>query len=142
MDVAPGFPAERPKRFTREGPQKSSAQQSNHQQSAEKKHCIDAGPPLALPVHILKIQPEGEFIQCQGGADSVEERHGAPRPSRQAADICANLEQPAISYDQQQQDAPDEVVNMPPSKFDVVERTSACPNAVCEQPHDRESEEE
>src|SRR5919108_184404 len=99
---------------------------------------IDASPAFALPIHIGEVEPERELIKGQGGADAEEHRDQEPQPRQRAG-----LEQSEITSEQQQQDPPDEVVNVGAArKRDVLERPHTGPYQVSDRAHDSESDEE
>jgi hypothetical protein len=130
--------AKRPERLAGERAQKLAAQYAEDKESTEEQHGVDAGPALMRPVHVLQIQPEREFVQRQGCAYAVQQRHHSFRQAGLGMQVGAKLEQPTIAHDQQEHDTQNQVMNVATAYFDVVKRADPGSNGVRKQSHDRE----
>jgi hypothetical protein len=75
---------------------------------------VDRPPPLLGPVDVLEVEPEGELVEGQAGADPEED--GDDLPPR-----VARMDRDAdVPAGQQQQDPPDEMVDVRPPHLDVA----------------------
>ena len=78
---------------------------------------------MGRPDRFGKIEPEGELVQSKGGAYPEQERSDASGPDGTVPGAGANLGQPEIADDQQEQDTPNQVVDMTSAtRDDVMER--------------------
>src|ERR1700736_2830074 len=89
---------------------KRSTPDAERQAGSEDDHGVYAHAPGPRPVDVLEVQPEGELVEGQCGADSVCDRAGAGQP----VGTRALLDQPHVSDDQKQQDAPDQMMDVEP----------------------------
>src|SRR5690606_35625792 len=79
---------------------------------------IDRPTPLLRPVDILEVEPEGELIQGQRGADPEED--GERRTPRRGVE-----RESQVAGRQEQQDTPDQVMDMQLPDHQVVEGPAA-----------------
>src|SRR4029077_12774331 len=85
-----------------------SAPDPNRQQAGEYEDDVDAHAALALPVDVLTVQPERELVERERGADAEEDRGEAGDPARPDA----HLEQPHVADEDQECDAPHQVMDV------------------------------
>ena len=112
------------------------------QKSTEEDDGIDAGASLGSPVDIFQVEPEGEFIEGEGGADSIEDRHKAAEKNGRVVAARADLGEPSIADEKENEDAEDEVVDVAPSVVDEVEGRDVMEDGVNDGANRGESEEE
>src|SRR5438105_4338962 len=107
-----GSTGEEPAQLTEKG----AAPNAQAQEREEADRHVDAGPSLAVPVHVGQEEPEGELVQGEGRADSEEERDQEAQPAR-----VVRLQLGQVAAHQQEQDPPDQVVDVGAAGADVVE---------------------
>ncbi len=113
------------------GFEEAASPNADQQGCSEQQDGIKAGAALARPVHsVFQVEPEGELVQRKSRANTIKQRH---QPAcEQGRGLCtrANLNQPTKPDDQQEQDPPDQVVNMGAANVNVVERGDPSPGGV------------
>ncbi len=109
---------------------------------AEQKDGVDARSSLAHEVNVFQIQPQGEFVQRKGRADSIEQRHQTTRKDRRSIATVAEFAEPAVSHSQENQDSDDQVVDMGSFHQNVVKRRDLMANAIDHPAHNGEGEKE
>src|ERR1700687_145300 len=60
-----------PEEVQRDLAQEGAAPDPDRETRGEDDHRVDALPARARPVHVLKVEPQGELIEGQGRADAV-----------------------------------------------------------------------
>src|ERR1700686_3257953 len=118
--------------------QERAAPDADREHRGEEHDRVDALPSRPRPVHVLEVEPQGELIEGQGRADSVADGREAGKQVR----ACAGFDQPDVSDDQEQEDAPHEGVDMKTAARDVVKRTDPGLDQVRDDAHDPEREKE
>src|SRR5438477_8026326 len=89
------------------------------QEPGEDEHGVDALAALPLPVHVAKVEKQRELVQRERRTDAEEDGGQAGDPARADAD----LQQPHVPDQEQEQDAPHQVMDMEPAAGrHVVER--------------------
>jgi len=117
VGFAPGAREE----FAGEGAPKVAAPDAKEEGEAKEQNDFEAGAAFAIPVGIgIKIEPEGEFIERKRGADAVEQRHQAAGQQGGVTIAGADFHEPAESHHEQDQDAPDEMMDVRAANDDVV----------------------
>src|SRR5450759_3000342 len=114
-------------KFTKERP----APDPYRQRGAEDHHGVDALPAGSCPVHVLEVEPQRELVEGQRGTNAICDRGHA----RQKVRAGALFDQPDVADDQDQKDAPHQVMNVKPAARYVVERADTCPNEVGDPAH-------
>src|SRR5438477_519418 len=109
----------------------------DREEPGEDDHRVDALSALPVPVDVLHVEPQGKLIESEGGADAKGDRGQARDPGRSDAD----LEQPDVADNQQQEDSPHQVVDVQAAAGDVVKRPDAGADQMRDASHDRESDE-
>jgi hypothetical protein len=110
-------------KFAGEGSKKLAAPDSDNKDSAEKENRVEAGAAFAGPVDtFLKVKPEGELVEGESGADSIKKRHQAAGEQGRRLGSCADFNQKAESYNQKQEDAPNEMVDVRTANVNVMKR--------------------
>src|SRR5258705_3089317 len=92
---------------------------ADREQAGEYEQDVHAHAALALPVDVLQVQPERELVERERGADAKQDRGEAGDPAR----TDAHLEQPHVADDDQNRDAPHQVMELPSARADSVERS-------------------
>ena len=83
------------------------------QQAAEEDDGVDAEPPVR-PVSIrLQVQPQRKLVQRERRAHAVAHRHQPAEEDRERRVRPSQVQQPAVADQQQDQNAPDQVMNVP-----------------------------
>src|ERR1700730_9028174 len=95
-----------------------AAPDSHRQQAREDHDRVDARPAGSCPVDVLEIEPERELVECQGSPDAVGDRGNA----REKAGGGPRFDQPDVPDDQEQEDAPHQVVDVQTTTRDIVKR--------------------
>jgi len=91
------------------------------QQAAKENHRIDAEPPVR-PVSVrVEIQPDRKLIEGQRRAYAISDRHQPAEEDRHGRMRAPEVYQPAITHQQQNQDAPDQVMDVPAMNHDPLE---------------------
>jgi len=86
---------------------------SDAKQAAEQDDGVDVEPPGARPVGVrLEIQPDGEFVQGQRRADAVADGHQPAEKNGKRRMVSSQVQQPAVTDQQQDENPPDQVVNV------------------------------
>src|SRR6202521_1790407 len=127
-----------PEEVQRDLAQGGAAPDPDRETRGEDDHRVDALPARARPVHVLKVEPQGELIEGQGRADAVAGGGEAGQQVR-AGPGC---DQPDVPDDQEQKEAPHQVVDVETAAGDVVKRADSRLDQVGDDAHDREREEE
>jgi len=98
-----------------------SAPRSNRQQAPEQHDGVDAFPALRRPIDIGKIKPKSKLVQRQRGAHTIKDRkQPAPKDGRRGGE-GSGLIQVSVADAQQDQDAPNQVVDVAATHGDVLE---------------------
>jgi len=98
------------------------AHAANKQHRAEKNHGINAQTALAIPVSVrVKVQPKRKLIQRKRRAHAVAHRHHPAHEDRYGRVRAAQVEQPAVAHQQQDENAPHEMVNVMPAHHHPLE---------------------
>src|SRR5450759_1589760 len=114
--------------------QERPAPGADRQEGGEDHHGVDARPTGPGPVDVLKVEPQGELVEGQRGSDPVCDRGYA----RQPVGAAAYFDKPDIPDDQEQEDAPHEVMDVKATTGDVVKGPDTHPDEVGDGTHDRE----
>ena len=125
-----------PERLSRQRAEEFRPCYPDRQQRSEQQYDVDRYAPFALPIDIAQVQPQREFVERQRRARAVQKRHEPAGPARPCTHVRADLQQPSISDDEQQQDSPDEVVNVPSADGEIVERAAAGADGMRQNPDD------
>jgi len=95
-------------------------------------HGVDGLPPLDRPVNILQVKQEGELVDCQCGADAEDDRNN----------IQPRLREPKRDSDNSREEhgdhAEDDMVDVEPSRRDVVKAPLALADLPGDDAHDDE----
>jgi len=103
---------------------------------------VDAFAAFAFPVDVAEIKPEGELVESERRAEAVEDRKGDARDARCSLEAGTDLQQPSITDGEEQQDAPDHVVDVQVAARDVVKGSNAVADGMGDDADDDEREEE
>ncbi len=110
---------------------------------SEEDDGIDADAALARPIGVwLEVEPEGELVECERGADAVADGHQPAEKDGERRVGSAEVEQPAVADEQQNQDSPDKVMDVAAAHDDPVERAVVMDDEADEQSRAQEGEEE
>jgi len=83
------------------------------EQAAKKNDGVDAFASRARPVGAgFEVEPQGEFVEGESRADAVADRHKAAEEDRQFGVLLSQVEQPAITDQQKNQNAPHQVMDV------------------------------
>jgi hypothetical protein len=97
---------------------------SHGEEGSEEDYSVYALSALTCPVGCgVKVEPEGELVEGEGGADSIGHGEETSSEERQGSVACAYLGDLCITGDEKEKDAPDEVVDVATSHLDVTEWT-------------------
>jgi len=129
-----GFSA--PEELERELAKERAAPDSDRQQACEDHDRVDARPARTCPVHILEIERERELVEGQRSRDAVCDGGDA----REKAGGDPGFDQPDVPDDQEQEDAPHQVVDVKAAARDVVKRADPGSDQVGDSTHDRKGE--
>jgi hypothetical protein len=106
-----------------EGLKEVTSPNANEQRGAEKEHGVETGAALTSPVDILfEVEPEGELVQSESGADTVEQGHRTAGEERRRLASRAHFDQPTKSDSKQKENPPDQVMDMRAANVNVVKR--------------------
>ena len=93
------------------GPQRS-APRSDGEQRAENNYGVDAGAALEGPDGVPDAEPHGELVQGEGGSHAIEDGDEAAGKERGRCGACAHLRDHGVAGDEEQENAPDEMVDV------------------------------
>ena len=122
--------------------QERAAERCDSQRGGEQCESLEALAALALPIHIARVEPQCELIQGERRTDAIGHRHRTASPRSGATRARADLQQPSVSCYEQQQDAPDEVMNVAATHLNIVERADLVMNEERQRPNHRYGNEE
>src|SRR5581483_6539515 len=80
--------------FAGKGVQERVPPEAYGEQPAKEESSANAGTSLGRPVHIGEVEPEGKFVQREGGAHAEQKRRDAARPDGTVFGAGADLRQP------------------------------------------------
>jgi len=113
------------------------------QQSAEEDDGIDVETPSARPVRIrLQVQPDRELVQRERRSHPEADRHQPAEEDGKRRVGAPQVEQPAIAHQQQNQDPPDEVMNVVAMHHHPLEASLMMDDPVDENANSGEGEQE
>src|SRR4029077_12025395 len=92
----------------------AKADQQHPRDGRRDDHGVDRPPALLLPIDVLQVEPEREFVERQPRPDAEEHSDDLP-PWTVRRDRNGD-----VAEDQEQQDAPDQVVNVRPADREVA----------------------
>src|SRR5215472_12211751 len=119
------------------------APEADGQRGAEEKHGTHAGDTFRGPVNVGEIEPESELVEGECRADGVEKCSHASCPEGTPVHAGADLREPKIADDQQQQNAEDQVMDVASAAgFDVVKWAPPGADGVRNNANDGEGQEE
>ena len=108
-------------KFAGEGFPEVAAPDGEDERGAEEKDGVEAGAAFAGPIELVfQVEPEGEFVESERGADAVEQRHQAAGEERSAASAGADFHDPCETHAQEDDDAPDKMVDVGAANDDVM----------------------
>jgi len=107
--------------FSQDRGEKRSAPRTDCQQASEKEYGVDTFPPLTRPVDVSKIEPQREFIERECGPDAVQDGHEPAGEHRAGGSSGVNLEDVAVPHAEQNQNAPDQVMDVAATHGDILE---------------------
>ena len=115
---------------------------STHGENSSKKDDgVDADAALAGPVGIgLEVKPEGKLVQGKRRADAVAYGHESAEEDGQGRMRTAEVEQPAVADEQQNQNSPDKVMDVAAVHDDPVEWAVVVDDEADEQTHAEEGD--
>jgi hypothetical protein len=125
------FFAARGKKFAGEGFEEAAAPDGDEKSGGEEQDGVEAGAALASPVNaFLEVEPEGELVECESGADAVEQGHQAAGEERGGLGSCADLDEPAEADNEEEENPPNEVVDMGAANVNVMERSNVTGGSI------------
>src|ERR1700674_501339 len=127
-----------PQEVKRDLAQERAAPDADREPRGEDHDRVDPLAARAGPVHVLKVEPQGELVEGQGCTDAV----AGGRETGQQVRAGAGFDQPDVPDDQEQKDAPHKVMDVKAAAGDVVKRADSRLDQVRDDAHDREREEE
>jgi len=108
------------------------------QYAAEQNHGVDADAPIPRPVIVgIQIQPESKFVQGQRCTSSIAHRHQSAEENRKRGMAPPKIEQPSVANQQQNQDAPYQVMNVMSPDHHPSKRPMVVDDEAHDQPHAR-----
>jgi hypothetical protein len=111
--------------------------------AAKKYHGIDTQPSLPGPVGIgFHVEPKRKFIQGKRRAHSVADRHQAAQEYGERRVRAAQVEQPAVTNQQQNQNAPHKMVNMMSTHHHPLKRPALMHDRTHKQAHANKGDKE
>src|SRR5437879_6275823 len=120
-------PREDPDELLDDLAKKGAAPDADRKKRGEDEDHVHADSAGMFPVDVPQVQPERELIQGQGGADAEGESGDARHPVR----AHSLLDQPDIADQQQDEDAPHQVMDVEAAAGgDVLKRADAGPDQV------------
>src|SRR5579883_2000445 len=124
------------------GAQERSAEAGDRQSCCEQSERFEAFASLPLPVNVPQIQPQGELIQRKRRAYSIRHRHRPPGPCSRATRARSRFQQPAVTGEEQEQNPPNQMMDMPAAHLDVMERANVVVDQKGQRAHYRDGNEE
>ena len=118
------------------------APRAYREQGAEEDDGVDAFAALARPIHVLQIQPESEFVERECGAHSVGNGEQAADKDVLRSGAAAHFRKPCVTDGEQNQNSPDEVMNVLTANHDPSEGTDVMGDAGDEQADAEEGDKE
>ncbi len=116
---------------------------TDHKQGAEEDDGVDAEASGAVPVGVwVEIEPDGELVESEGGADSIADGHDAAEEDGGGGVGASEVEEPAIADDEEDENSPDEVVDVLAPDHDPSEGTFSSDDEADEQPDTEEGDKE
>ena len=122
--------------------QSESAQALHAEQGTEEEDSVDALASLEGPGGFPDMEPHGELVEGEGCTHAVENGDEATGKEGDGRGVGANLGDEGVAADEQQQDAPDEMVDVVTAENDPSEGAEVEGDADHKQAHADESEEE
>jgi hypothetical protein len=124
------------------GLQQRRAPCAGGEQGSEEDDGVDAGSSLGRPVDVLKVEPESEFVEGEGGSDSVEDRHNAAEENRRIVAAGSDFGEPGITDEKKNDDAEDEVVDVASTMHDEMKGRNVVEDGIDDGAHSGEGKEE
>jgi len=113
------------------------------EQAAEEDDGIDGETSGAVPVSIrLEVEPEGELVKGEGGADAIADRHEPAEEDGERRVGPAQVHQPSVADQEKYEDSPDEVVNVHAMHHNPLEVSLMVDDPVDENPDSDKSDQE
>ena len=113
------------------------------EESAKEDDGVDAFAALARPVGCgVEVQPEGELVEGEGGADSVGEGEEPAEKDLHGSVAGADVGELRIAADEEQEDSPDEVVDVAATHLDVTEGANVMGDGGDQKTHGEKGDEE
>jgi len=127
-----------------EGLEKWRAPRADHQHRSEEHHCVDAEAAAGLdPVDVwVEVEPEGKLVQRERCAHAISNAHDAAEQDGERRVCATKIEQPAVADHQQDEDSPNQVVNVPAAHHHPIEWAIPFNDKGNQQPHAEKSDEE
>jgi len=111
--------------------------------SSKQNDRVDVQTAGAGPVGVgFQIEPQGEFVQGEGSADAVTDRHQATEKNGHGRVGSTEIEQPSIAHQEQDEYAPDEVVNVAAAHHDPFKGAVLVNDQADQKPHPDERNQE
>jgi len=115
------------------------------QQATKQDDSIDTDTALARPVGLrVEVEPESELVEGEGCADTIADAHQAAEEDGNRGVLAAKIEKPSVADEEQDQDSPDEVVDVTAADHDPMKGADVSGDEADEYSHaekgDQESE--
>jgi len=93
------------------------------QQTCKQDDSVDAGAALARPIGIrVEVEPEGELVEGESGAGAITDGHQAAEEDGNRRMLAAQIKKPSIADEQEDEDPPDEVMDVTSADHHPVKR--------------------
>jgi hypothetical protein len=113
------------------------------EERSEEDDYVDALAALFRPVgHGVEIEPQREFVECECCADAVADGEKTAEEDRPRRGFGADFGEGGVSGKEQQQDAPDQMVDVTATHFNVAEGADVVSDGGDQQTHSKEGDEE
>src|SRR5712692_6909917 len=117
--------------FSGEGLEEIAPPDANDQSGAEEEHSVQAGAAFAGPIGtVFEIEPQRELVEGESSTDTVEQGHQAAGENRRGLGSRAHFDKPAEPHDQQQENPPDQMMDVGAANVNVVKRANVAPGGV------------
>src|SRR5688572_8032138 len=111
---------------------------ADEEKAAEQKSGVDALAALSSPVHIFKVEPEREFVERESRSNAIQHGHERRSPARGVPDAEPGLREPSVADTEQEQDTPDQMMDVDVADDDVSKRAGVAMDRVSNAAEDAE----
>jgi len=117
------------------------APRAGSKQAAKQDDCVDADAALARPVGLrVEVEPKRKLVKGEGSADTVADGHQAAEKDGEWRVLAAQVKQPSIADDEEDEDSPDKMMDVASANHDPVEWADVVGDEADEDSHAKKSD--